>query len=182
LTLERNKKKTREGAEGGQMEGVNRLRKLFDYDLWGNREALGSLEALGEAAEWPRRLFCHVIGAQRIWLSRFETPDHPSVDAWSQLTLAECRDSVEELHRRWTGLLNQLTPEKLASDLVYRNTKGVEFRTPIEDVLMHLVMHSAYHRGQVAAAVREAGGVPAATDYVVYVRKVLPGLARQEMR
>ena len=36
---------------------------------------------------------------------------------------------------------------------------------------MHVVTHSAYHRGQVAAAVREAGGKPAATDLVVWVRQ-----------
>ena len=155
---------------------ANFYRKLFDYDLWGNRESLKSLEGLSDA-ERPRRLFRHVIGAQRIWLSRFETPDQPSVDAWPQLTLEECGAAVEALHQRWLALLDTLTPERLVQDLVYRNLKGVEFRTPIADVLIHLVMHSAYHRGQVAAAVREAGGKPAATDYVVYVRRVAAGAA-----
>ena len=78
---------------------------------------------------------------------------------------------MDELHKSWAALLDKLTPEKLAAGLTYRNTKGVEFKTPIQDVLMHLVLHSAYHRGQVAAAVREAGGKPAATDYVVYLRQ-----------
>jgi uncharacterized damage-inducible protein DinB len=41
---------------------------------------------------------------------------------------------------------------------------GAEFKTPIRDVVTHLVMHSAYHRGQVAAAVKEDGGKPAPTD------------------
>lgn len=70
------------------------------------------------------------------------------------------------------ALLDKLTPEKLDENLKYRNRKGVEFQTPIRDVLMHVIMHSVYHRGQVAAAVREAGGKPAATDYMVYVRKM----------
>lgn len=151
-------------------------RRLFDYDLWGNREALKSLEGLADT-ERPRRYFRHVIGAERIWLSRFETPEHPSVDAWPELTLEECGPAVEALHQRWMALLDTLTPERMAQDLVYRNTKGQEFRTPIADVLLHLAMHSAYHRGQVAAAVRETGGKPAATDYVVYVRRVAAGAA-----
>lgn len=151
-------------------------RKLFDYDLWGNRESLKSLEGLADT-ERARRYFRHVIGAERIWLSRFETPEHPSVDGWPELTLGECRAAIEDLHRRWMALLGALTPEQLAQDLAYRNTKGVEFRTPIADVLLHLTMHSAYHRGQVAAAVREAGGKPAATDYVVYVRRLAAGAA-----
>ncbi len=153
-------------------QGTQFFRRLFAYDYWGNREALASLSTVNGSAEQPRKYFEHVIGAQRVWLSRFETPDSPSVEAWPKLSPEECRTAIEELHKSWTGLLGELGPEKLAQNLVYRNTKGVEFKTPIEDVLMHLVMHSAYHRGQVAAAVRQAGGKPAATDYVVYVRQL----------
>lgn len=153
-------------------QGIPFFRRLFAYDYWGNGEALASLSTVNGSAEQPRKYFEHVIGAQRVWLSRFETPDSPSVEGWPKLSPEECRTAIEELHKSWTGLLDKLGPEKLDQDLVYRNTKGVEFRTPILDVLMHLVMHSAYHRGQVASAVRQAGGKPAATDYVVYVRQL----------
>ena len=158
------------------MDATQFYRRLFDYDLWANRAALESVAALSalntSGAERARKTLTHVIGAQRIWLSRFETPEHPNVEPWPALSLDECRAAVEDLYRGWTGLVNRLGPEKLAQDLVYRNTKGVEFRTPISDVLMHLVIHSAYHRGQVAAAVREAGVKPASTDYVVWTRQV----------
>lgn len=157
---------------------TNFCRQLFDYDVWANRAALESVAALNglnhAGAEQARKTLAHVIGAQRIWLSRFETPEHPNVEPWPALKLDECRAAVEDLYRAWTGLVDRLGAEKLAQDLVYRNTKGVEFRTPMADVLTHLVIHSAYHRGQVAAAVREAGGKPAATDYVVWIRKGRP--------
>lgn len=147
------------------------LRSLFVYDHWANREALASMSTLSGDAGRPLKIFGHIIGAQRVWLARFENPDPPNAHPWPAVTLDECRTAVDDLHQRWAALLDSLTPEKLTSDLSYRNTKGVEYRTPIQDVLMHLVMHSAYHRGQLAAAVREAGGKPAATDYVVYLRK-----------
>jgi uncharacterized damage-inducible protein DinB len=99
-----------------------------------------------------------------------ENPAPPSTQPWPDLTLEECASAIEDLHRRWRNFLDSLTPEKLASDLTYKNLKGVEHKTPIQDVLMQLMLHSAYHRGQVAAAVREAGGKPAPTDYVVYLR------------
>ena len=83
----------------------------------------------------------------------------------------EAEGALSELRQGWRDLLVRLTPEKMASDLVYKNTKGAEFRTPIRDVLVHLIAHSAYHRGQVAAAVRQSGGKPATTDYIVYVRQ-----------
>ncbi len=69
-------------------------------------------------------------------------------------------------------MLDKLTPEKLAEILTYRNTKDVEFKNSLQDILMHVVMHSAYHRGQVAAAIRAAGARPAATDDIVFVRQL----------
>jgi uncharacterized damage-inducible protein DinB len=154
------------------MESMQFFRKMFDYDYWGNREALASLSGISGDATRARRFFNHIIGAQRIWLSRFETPDPPAAEAWPLLTHEEASAAVEELRGRWGAILDGMTPEKLSGDLMYRNTKGLEFKTPIQDVLMHLVMHSAYHRGQVAAAVRDSAGNPAVTDYVVYVRKL----------
>ncbi|PYV21276.1 MAG: hypothetical protein DMG24_20115 [Acidobacteria bacterium] len=123
------------------MDGKDLFRKLFEYDRWGNQQALASLSTVGEAVERPRKIFCHVLGAQQLWLSRFEAPQHPDVDPWPLLPLPACRAAVEELHQGWTALLDRLTAEQLAGDLVYRNTKGVEFKTPIQDVLMQLVMH-----------------------------------------
>ena len=147
------------------------LHKLFEYDHWANREALASLSTVSGSAERPLRILGHIMGAQGLWLARFDNPSPPGGQAWPTLTLDDCRVAVEDMHRRWSQVLDKLTPEKMSEALVYRNTKGQEFRTPIQDVLMHLLMHSAYHRGQLAAAVREAGGKPAGTDYVVYVRQ-----------
>jgi len=147
------------------------VRSLFDYDRWANREALASLSTVPGDAARALKLFGHIIGGQQVWRARFEDPNPPNAQPWPAPTLDECRAAVDDLHKSWAALLDKLTPEKWATDLTYRNTKGIEFKTPIQDVLMHLVMHSAYHRGQVAAAVREAGGKAAATDYVVYVRK-----------
>jgi len=154
------------------MQQLQFFTRLFEYDHWANREALASVATTASAVESAQTFFNHIIGAERVWLARFSDPDPRQVTPWPTLTLDECLAEVEKLHAEWLALLATMTPEKLAGDLTYRNTKGVEFKTPIEDVLMHLVMHSAYHRGQVAKAVREAGGKPAATDYVVFVRQL----------
>ncbi|HXX24070.1 MAG TPA: DinB family protein [Terriglobia bacterium] len=148
------------------------FRSLFDYDYWANSETLASLRTVPSGTEKPRKTFNHVIGGQRVWLARFQNPAPPSVQPWPDLTLDECNSAIEDLRHRWKELLDNLTPEKLAGDLLYLSLKGVEYTTPIQDVLMHLILHSAYHRGQVAAAVRQAGGKPASTDYVVYLRKL----------
>jgi uncharacterized damage-inducible protein DinB len=43
-------------------------------------------------------------------------------------------------------------------------------------VLTHVVMHSAYHRGQIATHMRASGQTPAYTDFIHGVRQ---GLIKQ---
>jgi len=52
------------------------------------------------------------------------------------------------------------------------------FRSRVEDILLHVVLHGCYHRGQVAIALREAGAEPSATDFIAFVRGV-PAATRQ---
>ena len=157
------------------MESLDSLRQLFDYDYWANQESLRSIATIRATADRALKIAGHIIGAQRVWLARFEAPDSPPPAPWPLLGLEEAQAAIDELRRRWLALLDNLTSEKLDEDLVQRTSKGVEFRTPVRDVLRHLVMHSAYHRGQIAQAVREAGGQPAATDYIVYARQQRAG-------
>jgi len=157
------------------MESLDSLRQLFDYDYWANQESLRSIATIRATADRALKIAGHIIGAQRVWLARFEAPEAPPPAPWPLLGLEEAQAAIDELRRRWLALLDNLTSEKLDEDLVQRTSKGVEFRTPVRDVLTHLVMHSAYHRGQIAQAVREAGGQPAATDYIVYARRQRAG-------
>ncbi len=53
------------------------------------------------------------------------------------------------------------------------NPVSVECTKPVEDILTQLFGHSWYHRGQIAARVRELGGEPAATDFVFFTRELL---------
>jgi uncharacterized damage-inducible protein DinB len=55
------------------------------------------------------------------------------------------------------------------------NTRGERYASRATDVLFHVVVHSAYHRGQVATDVRRAGGAPPVTDYVHATRTGLVG-------
>ena len=153
------------------MDSLKSFHKLFEYDHWANQAALASLSSLAGAAEKPLKVFAHVLGANRVWRARFDDPQPPSVQPWPSLSPDELLPAMEEIHQRWVALLDGFADQKLDDNLVYRTTQGVPFETPIRDVLTHVLMHGAYHRGQVAAAVREAGGKPAMTDYVYYLRQ-----------
>jgi uncharacterized damage-inducible protein DinB len=152
---------------------LERHRHLFAYDAWANREALASLRAAGEAA--PRRalrLLAHVVGCERLWLGRLERRRAPAA-VWPDLDLAGCGAGVEELAGLWSGYLGRLDPVRLDEPVDYVNSLGEAWSSTADEILTHTVLHSVYHRGQVATEMREAGCEPAYTDYIHAVRQGL---------
>lgn len=153
------------------MDSLDSFRQYFEYDYWASQESLRTVAGLGTPPERALKIAGHIVEAQRIWLGRLESQGGDPPAPWPLMSLEEADAAFDEMHERWKSLLDNLAPGRLDEDLVHRNSKGVESRVPVRDVLMQLVTHGAYHRGQIAAIVREAGGTPAPTDYVVWVRK-----------
>lgn len=143
-----------------------RIRRLFRYDRWANGEALGS--ARGRQA--ALRLMAHVLGAEWLWLSRLRGL-RPPVPVWPEWNELECERQRAALRPEWEAYLAALTDEDLKGAVDYVNSKGERWRSTVEDVLMHVVLHSAYHRGQAATAVRASGAEPAYTDFIHAVRR-----------
>ena len=73
---------------------------------------------------------------------------------------AEFAGVADDNHR---GLFNRMVE--------YRNSKGEAWSNRVEDILTHVLMHSAYHRGQIALEMRAAGTEPAYTDFIHAVRQ-----------
>ncbi len=132
------------------MDAIRSFRRLIDYDVWANREALASLNSVPAPAERPLKFLAHILGAQRIWLARLGHTDFDPNAVWPSLTQDDCRPAINDLQNRWAGILDKLTPERLDENIRYRNTKGLEFDTPLQDILVHVVMHSAYHPSRAA--------------------------------
>jgi uncharacterized damage-inducible protein DinB len=55
----------------------------------------------------------------------------------------------------------------------YTNSKGEPWTNTVEEILTHVVIHSTYHRGQIASDLRNAGLEPAYTDYIHALRQKL---------
>ncbi len=71
----------------------------------------------------------------------------------------------------WKNYLAKSSEADLAEPVSYQNSKGETWSSRKDDILMHLITHSAYHRGQVAMTVRAAGSTPAYTDFIHSIRQ-----------
>jgi uncharacterized damage-inducible protein DinB len=161
------------------MDAIAYHRRLFRYDRWANGEVVQSLRRPasgmgspghdGEPLRHGLKLLAHILAAEWLWLARLNLPAE-AMAVWPELELDQCGRQVETLGDAWEGYLAGLDADSLDKTIDYTNSKGQPWRSRVEDVLMHVVMHSAYHRGQIALEIRAAGFEPAYTDFIQAVR------------
>ena|SRR5437588_3912601 len=147
-------------------------RRLFAYDEWANHEVLRSLQASSDPPRRSLQLMAHILSAERLWLERLqEIPQ--TYPVWPDFQLSQCEREAAALPQLWRNYLAGLSSAKLSQAVHYKNSKGESWTNSVEDILTHVVMHSAYHRGQIAAEMRATGDVPAYTDFIHGVRQGL---------
>lgn len=157
---------------------LNDIRALYDYNRWANQRALAAASKLapeaftrGLGSSFPsvRDTLAHILGAEWIWLERWNGRSPTA------LLNAEDFSAVESLRARWKTVeqdlqrfIQSLTLERLREDVAYTNTRRERFAYPLWQQLVHVVNHSSYHRGQVTTLLRQLGAEAVSTDLLVY--------------
>lgn len=148
--------------------------RMFAYDDWANRECLTAMRAANSISTDTVGRLAHILSAQRLWLERI-LKQSQSMPVWPSSTIDHCAVLADEMSVAWRNYLarvaNQFAPGSLEDKVEYRNSKGEPWSSRVEDILMHVLFHSAYHRGQIALQMRASGVVPAYTDYIHAVRQ-----------
>jgi len=154
------------------MELLEHLRRQFAYDAWANREVLAELSMSPDPEGKPLQLLAHILTAERLWLERIRKQPQ-SLSVWPDFSIDQCAAQINDLARLWREFFEQLSRADLSENVTYKNSKGEPWTSTVEDVLTHVLLHSAYHRGQIASQVRAAGETPAYTDFIHAARQGL---------
>jgi len=152
------------------MNLADSMRRQFAYNAWANGEVLAAISNNGGGSERSLQLISHILAAERVWLERLKQQPQ-SVPVWPKPDLAQCEAEAAELARLWHEYLDLITAGDVSQSISYKNSKGETWSNTIVDILTHVIMHSAYHRGQIASHMRENGQTPAYTDYIHGVRQ-----------
>ncbi len=149
--------------------------RWFAYDAWANDEVYERLRACDPCPPRTVDRLAHIVAAQRLWLSRMRSR-RSTLAVWPTLTLDDIGRHLGELRNEWPAYLN--SAEATGTRLIeYVNSKGESWTSTVSDVLMHVVVHGSYHRGQINAALRDAGYEPVYTDLIHATREnLLPGV------
>ena len=160
---------------------TTQFQEIYRYNLWANRRVLVAAETLpadlflkpmGSSFPGIRDTLAHILGAEWIWLRRWEGESPvEGVAAEEFPTVESLRDRWDPIARAQGAFLAKLTGETLAQPLRYRQLSGAEFEQPLWQVLQHVVNHSTHHRGQVVTLLRQLGQKPPTLDLIAYYRQ-----------
>lgn len=146
------------------------LDRLYRHAAWADLEVFKALEGRGlEAAEG---LYAHIVVAERIWLSRILGQELSGLTPWTRLPLAECGELSASTLAAFRDLIAATPEGGMDRPVEYRSLKGDPFRSPLGDILLHVALHGAHHRGQIATLLRGAGAQVPATDYILFSRQL----------
>lgn len=145
---------------------------FFEYDSDVNRKVLDRLRTLSSPEPPPIDLLAHLLAAKQIWMGRLRGKNAP-VAIWPEADLDDCATLIEKNRTAYDRFLRALAADELRETIRYQNSKGIHFENTVQDVLLHVLLHGSYHRGQIAKAIREAGGTPVNTDYIFHIREPL---------
>jgi uncharacterized damage-inducible protein DinB len=135
--------------------------QLFDYNNWANARYLEVAQALtseqlfrqhGHSWGSAHSLLVHMMGAEWIWLSRWQGVSPKALlDPHDYPTLEAVLPAWGEIDAKLRAFAAAQTEASLVQPLTYTNTHGRTFTLLLWQLMAHLGNHGTHHRGELAA-------------------------------
>jgi uncharacterized damage-inducible protein DinB len=114
----------------------------------------------------------HLLASEKMWLSRWVGKPDPAF-----VSVADA-PTMDDVKRIWVTVgfetakfLSTLTDRKLLDYFTMKTSKGDTYKHTYSQTFQHMVDHCSYHRGQVAAMMRQQGIAPPTTGLINFYRE-----------
>lgn len=146
------------------------FKEFFEYNAHFNQKFSAVFMENPDIADGKsHKLFSHILNAHHIWNHRMMIKQG-KYSVWELMPVSGMEHINAENLNDSMHILESLDLNKT---ILYQNSNGQKFQNKINDILFHIVNHSTYHRGQIAADFRENGIDPLITDYIFWKRENL---------
>jgi uncharacterized damage-inducible protein DinB len=160
---------------------------LYSYNAWGNgrillasglvtdlqfkRQPVAGLGSL-------RDILVHTLGAQWIWLSRWQGVSPASLpDAHEFPTLDSLRLRWSEVEGETQAFIQDLSEAALHREVAYTSLSGKAFSEPLWQLMLQQINHATQHRSEAAVLLTLFNFSPGDLDFIYYLRLVRDGKA-----
>ncbi len=153
------------------------LESHLRYTAWASRRLVDAAAELtageltrdfGTSEKSVLGALVHVFAADRVWLARVQGQTPAKFDPETDMRLATLQSDWPGILDRWLAFAHE--PDRVAE---YKDLKGNSHRTPVWQIVLHLVNHGTHHRGQVSGMLRAMGKTPPVLDLIHFYRQGL---------
>jgi uncharacterized damage-inducible protein DinB/putative sterol carrier protein len=150
------------------------LRRLFAYKAWANDamlRAAQSFEPESPAGEVALRILAHTHVTDRIFAAHLTGGEHgyTSANPIGAVSRDELFEAMRASDAWYAGHAPDLGSDDPTERIDFSFTDGDPGRMSQTEMLMHVLIHGAYHRGQVAWIMGERGAAPPADGFTTYL-------------
>jgi uncharacterized damage-inducible protein DinB len=125
---------------------VKTIQNMFEHLHWANQRILETLKSIEGENKQAIILFSHILLAEQVWFTRLKGLDSSKLPIWAEVS------------------------SDLEQTVSYRNSKGIEFKNSVRDILTHAALHGQYHRGQINQLLRINDFEPVNVDFITFRR------------
>lgn len=156
------------------------LEELYAHQEWADAEHWRAFEAhppaLADKAIRERLHHIHLVQHGFLWITGPRTEAFANCKLEDFASISEVKKYAREGLSMLNDFVNSLDGAR-ADEII----EVIWFRPPakisVRQALTQAAMHSHYHRGQNATRLRELGGSPPTTDFIVWLHKGQPKAA-----
>jgi uncharacterized damage-inducible protein DinB len=152
------------------------LIELFDYNYWARDLQIKActtlteqqfLRPMGSSFSSLRDTMVHMVAVEWLWLERWRGRSPKS------LLSSEEFSTVPAVYKHWCtvenemrGYLAALDEEAVNKPVTCVNTRGQTWTYTLWRMMLHLLNHQSYHRGQVTTLLRQLEIQPPKVDFL----------------
>ena len=151
------------------MNTIEHLRQLYIYNDWANWRIIPSLKE--NSSDKSLKILAHLLVTEKEYYERLYGKDSTGFDFWRNLTPEECEKLARETAENYDRLLRRFDEEGLGFIVKYKTSEGISHENTFRELLSHVLLHSAIHRGNIILKLREEGFAPPKIDYIIYLRE-----------
>jgi uncharacterized damage-inducible protein DinB len=155
------------------------LKTLFDYKAWANVELFDVLATVTSEGDLHTaiRTLNHIHVVDRIFRAHLlgEAHGYEASNTKATPALAELRAAVAETDAWYQQYVAGLDEDALAARIGFQFTDGDSGQMSREEILMHVITHGAYHRGNVGQVLKNISVTPPRDILTKFLHTSEPG-------
>jgi len=158
------------------MDQVSTLERLFKYKAHSNHEILAAMRLFDDvspAKEIAIRVLSHTYVVDRIFSANLTGTEHgyASPNTSPAPSLEELSAAIKASDQWYINYVSLLDEAQLAEKIAFSFTDGEPGRMSREEMLMHVAIHGAGHRGQIGLMMMQNSITPPADRFTSYLHK-----------